>query len=228
MTTMPGGPWNPQLAPIDLKSLPLSAEEGYLVSRIDGRTSVEELALLTGLPRDKVTSIVERLVETGAVLRSADEVAAAVVTTPAGHVPEPEFEFLEEQTEEGEAPPEEPSGSHLKLYREAFHSLGAEERAQLASTEQGARLSALCFDPLPAVIQAILKNPNGGPPQARLIAAHHHTGAGLEFLVGRADLMRDAHVQRMLSRNPQLNEGQLRRLVQSKRLLEIWKLTVSR
>jgi hypothetical protein len=90
------------------------------------------------------------------------------------------------------------------------------------------RLSALCFDPLPSVVRAIVQNPNGGPEQARLIAAHHRTSAGLEWLVQRADLMRDAQVQRFLWRNPQLNEGQLRRLVAHKRLLELWKLTVSR
>src|SRR5207302_10202603 len=59
-------------------------------------------------------------------------------------------------------------------------------------------------------------------------AAHHPTAAGLEFLFGRGDLVRDGQVQRLLWRNPQLNEGQVRRLTASKRLHEIWKLTVSR
>jgi len=66
------------------------------------------------------------------------------------------------------------------------------------------------------------------PPDAILIAAHHQTTTGLEFLFTRADLMRDAQVQRLLFKNPQLNEGQLRRLTQTKRLLEVWKLSVSR
>jgi len=187
-----------------------------VVSRIDGQTSVEELALLTGLPRVKVGAIVEKLVQTGAVL-AAPKVEVA-----------PPLAESDEDEPEAEAETEEQRGSHLKLYREAFHPLAADERARLASVERGANLSALCFDPLPAVIHAVLQNPNAGPEQARLIAAHHHNSAGLEWLVLRADLMRDAQVQRMLWRNPQLNEGQLRRLVASKRLLDLWKLTVSR
>ncbi len=207
--------WTPKLAPIDLRSLPLTAEEGFVSSRIDGQTSVEQLSLLTGLSRERVDAIVEKLVATGAV------VAPPVFVAAEAHV-------LSEDEREAPVLDDEPSGSHLKLYREAFHDLGADERAHHASMERGARLSALCFDPLPAVIHALLQNPNAGPEQARLIAAHHRNSAGLEWLIVRADLMRDAQVQRMLWRNPQLNEGQLRRLVASKRLLELWKLTVSR
>ncbi len=207
--------WTPKLAPIDLRSLPLTAEEGFVASRIDGQTSVEQLSSLTGLSRERVDAIVEKLAATGALV--APPVSGAA-----------EAQVLSE--DEGDAPvlDDEPSGSHLKLYREAFHELGADERAHQASMERGARLSALCFDPLPAVIHAVLQNPNAGPEQARLIAAHHRNSAGLEWLIVRADLMRDAQVQRMLWRNPQVNEGQLRRLVASKRLLELWKLTVSR
>ena len=224
----PPMPWIPKLAPIDLRSLPLTGEEGFVVSRIDGQTSVEQLSLLSGLSRERVDTIVARLVETGAVFAPPVSVAAPVeapmVEATLGSEPEPPG------GEDGEAPLEDDgaSGSHLKLYREAFHELGTDERTRLASVERGARLSALCFDPLPAVVHAVLQNPNAGPEQARLIAAHHRNSAGLEWLVLRADLMRDAQVQRLLWRNPQLNEGQLRRLVASKRLLELWKLTVSR
>lgn len=195
-----------RLASVDLRSLSLSPEEGFVASRIDGQTTAEQLAVLTGLSRDRVTEILGRLVETGAL----ESPAPAVV---------PHDEHLETEAQ---------GASHLKLYQEAFSALSADERAHLASLEHGVRLSALCFDPLPAVIHAVLNNPHAGPEQARLIAAHHRNGAGLEWLVLRADLMRDAHVQRLLWRNPQLNEGQLRRLVQSKRLLELWKLAMSR
>lgn len=216
--------WTPKPSTIDLRSLPLTAEEGFVASRIDGQTSVEQLSLLTGLSRDRVEAIVNKLVITGAVL------APLATADPAASIEAPLVEAELNTEDEPEAPAlaDEPSGSHLKLYREAFHELGAGERAQHASTERGARLSSLCLDPLPAVIRAVLQNPNAGPEQARLIAAHHRNSAGLEWLVLRADLMRDAQVQRLLWRNPQLNEGQLRRLVASKRLLELWKLTVNR
>ena len=61
-----------------------------------------------------------------------------------------------------------------------------------------------------------------------MIAAHHQNSAGLEWLINRPEYVRDAQVQRLLFRNPQLNEGQLRRLTQTKRLRELWKLSVSR
>jgi hypothetical protein len=99
---------------------------------------------------------------------------------------------------------------------------------QLASTATGAMLAALCFDPLPSVVRAILENPNASLAHARLIATHHRNAAGLEHLLAHGEWMRDAQVQRLLWRNPQLNEGQLRRLTASKRLLALWKLAVSR
>lgn len=232
--------WKPKLAAIDLKTLPLEADEGFFVSRVDGQTTVEELALLTGLPRVRVAEIVEKLVATGALIAPppADDLEldlAHVVPPPRlaptvadGLPPLVRTEAEAPDTEEEPAESEAVRGSHLRLYQAEFHTLPAGERARLASLERGARLSALCFDPLPAVIQAILRNPNTGPEQARLIAGHHRTASGLEWLVLRADLMRDAQVQRLLYRNPQLNEGQLRRLLATKRLLDIWKLTVSR
>ena len=119
--------------------------------------------------------------------------------------------------------------THLALYRSRFHPLPSDQRVKMAAISPDVvNLSALCFDPLPSVIQALMDNTHTGLEQARLIAAHHHNSAGLEFLLARADLMRDTQVQRLLWRNPQLNEGQLRRLTQSKRLLDLWKLSVSR
>ncbi len=220
--------WKPKLAPIDLKTLPLEADEGFLVSRVDGATTVEELALLTGLPRVRVAEIIQKLLATGALLaRPAGgdgDVEATQEMAPL--LVEAEVSDLEGSSEAAED--EAVHGSHLRLYQAEFYPLTADERTRLASLERGARLSALCFDPLPAVIHAILKNPNAGHEQARLIAAHHRTASGLEWVVLRADLLRDAQVQRFLYRNPQLNEGQLRRVLASKRLLDIWKLTVSR
>jgi hypothetical protein len=295
--------WKPKWAPnTDLRSLTLSNVEGFLASRIDGRTTTAELGILTGLPRDQIAAVLTRLVGEGALLPAEVEpvvpgpkpvrpavVSPAVVSpaadspaadspaavspaavSPAGvspadaspgavlpaavsppvaavaspavdadasaavepsadgspaageSVPAPEPEAAVEPAEVG-------SGvTHLALYRERFHPLSPDERARTATFATGANLSALCFDPLPAVIRNLMENPRAGLEQARLIATHHHNAAGLEFLLERAELMRDNQVQRLLWRNPQLNEGQLRRLTQSKRLLELWKLSVSR
>lgn len=193
--------WKPKWAPnIDLRSLTLSNVEGFLASRIDGQTTVPELALLTSLPLEQVKGVLDRLVAEGALLPGPEAAPAEIGT----------------------------GVTHLALYKERLHHLSQDERASIAATANGAILSALCFDPLPTVIRAVMENPHAGLEQARLIAMHHHNTTGLEFLLGKPELMRDAQVQRLLWRNPQLNEGQLRRLTQTKRLLDVWKLSVSR
>lgn len=226
--------WKPKLAPTtDLRALTLTVVEGFLVSRLDGSTTTTQLTLLTGMPAEQVRLLLERLVAEGAVVAPAPKPEPAPAEASSSESesepdagPEPEPEPADSEPE-----PERDPGSgatHLQLYRERFHHLPADERAAYASHATGAVLSALCFDPIPAVIQKILQNPHAGHEQARLIASHHQNTTGLEFLLARAELMRDTQVQRLLWRNPQLNEGQLRRLTQSKRLLELWKLSTSR
>ena len=225
--------WKPRLAAsVDVRALTLTHVEGFLVSRIDGGTTPEQLAMLTGMPAEQVRLLLERLVGEGALEKPPESVAPR----PPPEVPAPEAEVAAEEAppeESEEAPEPEPEAigngvTHLALYRERFGNASPDERAQVATVANGAMLSALCFDPLPSVIRQLMLNPHAGLEQARLIAAHHHNSAGLEFLLARAELMRDTQVQRLLWRNPQLNEGQLRRLTQSRRLLELWKLSISR
>jgi hypothetical protein len=214
--------WKPKLAPTtNLLSLSLTNEEGFMVSRIDGLTTVAELAVLAQQPPEQVQALLLRLVGEGALL--------------AQPAPEPEQPAEAEEPVEPEPPPEAPieesaadNASHLKLYREQLYALPEDVRAQQAATASGRVLSAYCFDPVPAVIRQVLGNPLAGLEQARLVATHHQNAAGLEWLIGRGDLIRDTQVQRMLFRNPQLNDGQLRRITQTRRLLELWKLSVSR
>jgi len=205
---MSTGSWRPKLAPgVQLQSLALTAGEGFAVSRIDGNTTEHELAVLTGLSAEAVGELLSRL-EAEGVIEPREPRAA-----------EP-------------APAEEDEGASganlLAMYRERFHGLPEGDRTRLAATANGAELSALCFDPLPSVIRAILENPRTGVEQGRLIAAHHATSTGLELLLARGDLARDAEVQRRIWRNPQLTEGQVRKLSAPKRLLELWKLNASR
>jgi hypothetical protein len=127
-------------------------------------------------------------------------------------------------------PPEadEHAGGHRKLYETALRQLAADERAARARAAEEPELSAFCFDPLPAVIHALLDNPRFGLAQARLVAVHHGTHSGLEALAARAAFAADAGVRRSLLRNPQLPAGLLRRLCGGQRLLEQHKLVVSR
>ena len=52
---------------IDYKQLRLTAEEGFVLSRVDGPLSVRELVTLTGLPEDRVQEIVAKLATSGAL-----------------------------------------------------------------------------------------------------------------------------------------------------------------
>jgi DnaJ domain len=51
---------------VDIRSLPLTALDGFVLSRIDGRTCVGEIVAMTGLPPEQVLQILARLVELGA------------------------------------------------------------------------------------------------------------------------------------------------------------------
>jgi hypothetical protein len=198
-------PWKPLLNPgLDLRSLPLTPEEGFVASRLDGATDVHGLSIVTGLAPERVEAALERLVSLGAV--SGPEVP-----------------------DEGEdAASDEPAGTHRELFETTLHQLPAEERAARAKAAQEPELSAFCFDPLAAVVHALLDNPRFALPQARLVALHHRTPSGLEALAARAAFAADAGVRRALLRNPQLSTALLRRLHGGRRLLEQHNLVVSR
>ena len=189
---------------VDLRGLPLTPEEGFVASRLDGATDLHALSIVTGLSPERVEAALERLVSLGAV--SPPEVL-----------------------EEGEpVASDEPAGTHRELYETVLRQLAPDERVTRAKAAEEPELSAFCFDPLPAVIHALLDNPRSSLPQARLVAIHHRTPSGLEALAARAAFAADAGVRRALLRNPQLSTGLLRRLHGGRRLLEQHKLVVSR
>ena len=138
-----------------------------------------------------------------------------------------EADELAEGAEETQEPPDA-SGDLRRYFETQLHPLSADERVARARTAVDAELSALCFDPLPAVVRAVLDNPRTGLTQARLIARHHHSAVGLDALGGRPAFAADAGVRRWLARNPQLPAGLFRRLWGMRRLLEQHKLTVDR
>jgi hypothetical protein len=83
--------------PHDVRSLKLSAEEGFVLSRIDGATSVKDLVALTGLAESRVVEIIGRLEAEGAVeVNGGGPVAppassshASATSTSSGSVPTP-------------------------------------------------------------------------------------------------------------------------------------------
>jgi hypothetical protein len=59
--------WKPAVTRSDPSALPLTPEDAYVLSRIDGATTVDELAMLTGLPAESVRDTLSRLAAAGAI-----------------------------------------------------------------------------------------------------------------------------------------------------------------
>ena len=118
--------------------------------------------------------------------------------------------------------------NYRKLYEQHFRDMEAHERADAARHVHGGDLFALCLDPAPEVIAAVMENQHFGLDHARIIALRHRNPQGIEVLTRRQELLRDSHVQRRLLQNVQLPENVLERVVRSKPLLEIYRLSVDR
>ena len=219
--------WKPTLNPgVDLRGLPLTPEEGFIASRLDGATDLHGIAQVTGMAEASIGAALEKLVAHGAIARPE-------ATEPAPESPEdPESPEAAEASEAAEAPETAeapaPKGIHRKLYETTLRQLTSEQRAAKAKDAIDPELSALCFDALPAVIQSLLENQRFGLVQARLVAANHHTPAGLEAMGARAAFTADLGVRRALLRNPQLPPALFRRMYANRRLLEHYKLASSR
>ena len=69
--------WNPA---IRVEQLPLAAEEGFVLSRLDGHTRVADLPSLTRLTPEQVNRVLQKLEGLGAVL-------PAVKATPTAPAP---------------------------------------------------------------------------------------------------------------------------------------------
>ncbi|NOK13044.1 hypothetical protein [Corallococcus exercitus] len=239
--------WTPKLNPtVDLRRLPLNAEEGFVLSRLDGHTREKDLPALTGFPPDKLRDILARLVSQGALLPGTEAPASMNTVRPPAHheadhpapsvdasatEPLPEAEASDGADDEAGAAddvPEAVLGDFRKLFETRLHGLPEDQRVALAHGAEDPELSALCFDPVPAVIKAVLENSRVGLPHARLIARHHRNPVGLEALVARAAFASDTGVRRFLVRNPQLPVALFRRLWAMRRLMEHHKLTVDR
>src|SRR4051812_38770093 len=132
------GDWKPALIPgIDLRGLPLTPEEGFIASRLDGNTDLHGIAQVTGLARESIGAVLEKLVSHGAVAPQAPAPAAAPETA----VEPDEAAALAE-------PPAAGEGIHRKLYETSLRELTSEARVARARGAIDPELSALCFDPL--------------------------------------------------------------------------------
>ena len=273
--------------PFDVRSLKLSAEEGFVLSRVDAPVSVRELVTMTGLAEERVVEIVGLLAEQGAVdvERAAEEgLAIASDFDPDIPVLDPVLDLAPESDPlpdlerdashdrdsapvpaadtdpdsvsdadsdadadadsasdadadaasdadadaDPDADPEIGDREYRKIYESIYRHMSRDARAAAAQTVEGSHLVALCLDPEPMVVAAVMSNPKVGLEHARTIAFHHRTAAGLELCARRTDVMADSGVQRRLLRNPQLPETLLRKIVHSKPLLEVYRISIDR
>ena len=189
--------------------LDLNAREGYVLSRIDGATNVDQLGQVTGLSPEEVRVILDRLVHEGAI--EPPEASSAAPDPPVGT-----------GSARGAADVEPPETTHRQLFESRFHPRPEDERARLATVAEDPDLSALCFDPVPAVILRVLENPRTGLAHARLIAAHHRNPVGLEAVAARSAFLGDREVHRLLLRNNQSPETIVRRLLATRTLPQIF------
>ena len=312
--------WKPRVrAGLRWESLPLTAEEGFLLSRMDGMTSVQGLQQVTGLSQGQLRAMLAKLSATGAiepapvataleptsapaivngtavarrapvtvevmpdgasdalaglhddqelieavlaslnlddslegdptdegdaVLDDDDEPGRSIVAATSVHddrgdaapvgegaeadaVAADDSDVLAAEAEDSAVDVEE--GNYRKLFETRLHPLPPEEREALARTAIGSTAMALCFDPVPQVIARLMENSEVGFPHARLIARYHRTPQGLDAIFKRSEFPRDTQVQRYLLSNPMLSEPQLKRVLQPKPLVQVYKWALSR
>jgi hypothetical protein len=243
---------------VDIRQLPLSPEEGFVLSRLDGVTPASLLPALTGLPVERLIVILRQLHAKGAMRAMrvpaapprpqpapppvqpapvASEEPPVLETSEADIAPESapaeadaasESAADSESEPENEAEAEAAAGNFRQIFEMTLHPLTEDERVARAHMAQDPELSAFCFDPVPSVIKAVLENPRVGLGHARLIVRHHRNPVGLEALCNRASFAADLGVRRWLVRNPQLPAGLFRRLWSSRRMMELHKLAMDR
>jgi hypothetical protein len=233
--------WKPAPVPgLDIRGLALTPEEGFVLSRLDGQTSLKDLGAMTQLSDERLRQVLAHLVETGAVAPGVPVTPAVSSPQTAGLVPPPVANASSEDApavdaaalEEEAAPDAEPETAeaqttHRALYEARFRSLPPEARAAAAQEAVDPELSALCFDATAEVARAVLANPKVGLPHARLLARHHPTTVGLEALVSRSAFLADPQVRQRLLANAHLSEGLFQRTMAGRPLSAVLKIAQS-
>jgi hypothetical protein len=124
------------------------------------------------------------------------------------------------------SPDEERNYRHI--YETRFRQLDVGLREEAARYASGSILFALCLDPAPTVVSALLDNTRFGLEHARSVAQHHPTDRGIEILARRAQLVRDSQVQRRLLANVQTPDVVIDRVLRFKRLIDVYRLSIDR
>lgn len=206
-------------------------EDPYaLLNTLDGQFPVDDL---TGENTELDEQPIEEELEEGAGYPSST--ARDALQPPPddqGRIEAHESAFLVEDTPEDFALPSDAerleTAKWSGVYREKWQGVPVEARIEAARRASSDELHAFCFDQNAKVLRAILENTQVGLSHARLLAAHHVNGAGLEALAKKTQFLRDGQVQRSLMRNAQLSEALLVRILTPKALSEVHRIALSR
>lgn len=217
--------WKPKpRGGVDWSAVSLTPQEAFVLSRLDGATDTEQLAQLSGLAPEDLGNVLTTLVTAG-LLEGAPPAAL-----PRTARAEPSISPRSADPEAAAAstgPEDAAHATHRELFERTLHALEPDARAALAATATEPQLSALCFDPVPAVVSRVLENPHAGLVHARLVAAGHANPVGLDALGRRGDLFRDGEVQRLLLRNNQTPTHLARQLLTHRRLHDVYNVAQS-
>jgi len=118
--------------------------------------------------------------------------------------------------------------NYRHIYETRFRQLDVGLREESARHASGSILFALCLDPAPQVVAALLENARFGLDHARSLAQHHPTDRGIEILARRAQFLRDSHVQRRVLANIQTPDVVIDRVLRFKRLIDVYRLSIDR
>lgn len=227
--------------------LRLTPDEHYIMAHVDGLVSVGEIVARTGLEPARVEQIVSKLAADGAIelddplvtersrsFEGSDEreplptLASSDLEAAPDATGSENDETPDEVVEEDAASRDVAERNYRQIYERLWHPMPVDQRIAAASVTRAVDLLALCLDPDPRVIAAMLENPNMGIEHARLLAHHHRTTTGLEILARRQDWLRDALVERRFLRNPMIGDAVLARVMGSKRILPTYKIAIDR
>lgn len=230
----------------------LSVEEVLVLACMEGGTRVADIPYETGMPPDVVREIVERLESRGALAPEADAGALPVLEeappahdagsdamlddAPPDDTAEPPPDGADEPPAEAptadEAAADASLAQHSATYRQLYETrlahLTRDERLARVTSAIEPELSAYCFDPEPVVVHRLFENARAGLPHARLVSSHHRTSTGLEIFTRHQSLLQDGQVQRLLLRNTMLPQSLFTRLLQGKRLPDVYRVMLSR
>jgi hypothetical protein len=219
----------------DLRHLPITPEEGFVLSRLDVPLEASEVAALTGFAPERAQEILSHLAELGVIEVAAERGKGPILAEGAGQDtpeagPDDPVEDSAASAEESEPVDDVPAAaeeaSYRRLYESNYRGTPVDDRIAAARRVSGRELMALCLDPDSQVLLALLDNPACVLQHARYAARWHPTAAGLDGIGHRPNLVGDFQVQRLLLRNTYLSELMTRKILSPKRMLDAYKASI--